>query len=130
MVPCRVSILKQNLLNREHVLTISILPEASQSWLHFFVCKDPRKSNWLGVLRNHREFGEKGLQILAITADDAGKVSSLLHTFALPFPVGAASGLCSPADDERVRNLAILSFASFLLLGGGGGVEKPKFQFC
>lgn len=61
--------------------------------LHFFVCKDPRKSNWLGLLRNHREFGEKGLQILAITADDVGKVSSLLHTFALPFPVGAASGM-------------------------------------
>ena len=63
--------------------------------LHFFVCEKPKESNWLGLIRNQREFGEKGLQILAITADGAGSVRSLLGTFALPFPVGAGSGMRS-----------------------------------
>jgi hypothetical protein len=59
--------------------------------LHFFVCKEPKKSNWLGVMRAQREFGDKGLQILAITPDSAGAVESLLEVFPLPFPVGAGS---------------------------------------
>jgi len=59
--------------------------------LHFFVCKEPKKSNWLGVMRAQREFGDKGLQILAITPDSAGAVEALLEVFPLPFPVGAGS---------------------------------------
>ncbi len=63
--------------------------------LHFFVCKEPKKSHWLGVMRAQREFGEKGLQILAVTPDGAGAVKSLLDEFPLPFPVGAGSGMNS-----------------------------------
>lgn len=63
--------------------------------LHFFVCKEPKKSNWLGVMRHHREFGEKGLQVLAITPDDAAAVATLLEEFPLPFPVGAGSSMNS-----------------------------------
>ena len=61
--------------------------------LHFFVCKEPKKSHWLGVMRAQREFGEKGLQILAVTPDSAGAVQTLLEEFPLPFPVGAGSGM-------------------------------------
>jgi hypothetical protein len=61
--------------------------------LHFFVCKEPKKSNWLGMMRAQREFGAKGLQILAITPDSAGAVQTLLDEFPLPFPVGAGSGM-------------------------------------
>lgn len=61
--------------------------------LHFFVCKDPKKSNWLGMMRAQREFGEKGLQILAVTPDSAAAVQTLLEEFPLPFPVGAGSGM-------------------------------------
>jgi hypothetical protein len=61
--------------------------------LHFFVCKEPKKSNWLGVMRAQREFGGKGLQILAVTPDSAGAVQALLEEFPLPFPVGAGSGM-------------------------------------
>jgi hypothetical protein len=63
--------------------------------LHFFVCKEPKKSNWLGMIRIQREFGEKGLQVLAITPDDAGTVAALLDVFPLPFPVGAGGGMNS-----------------------------------
>ena len=63
--------------------------------LHFFVCEEPKKSNWLGMMRAQREFGDKGLQILAITPDDAGTVEALLEEFPLPFPVGAGSGMNS-----------------------------------
>ena len=63
--------------------------------LHFFVCKEPKKSHWLGVMRAQREFGEKGLQILAVTPDGAGAVKTLLDEFPLPFPVGAGSGMNS-----------------------------------
>ena len=61
--------------------------------LHFFVCEEPKKSNWLGVMRAQREFGEKGLQILAITPDSAAAVQALLGEFPLPFPVGAESSM-------------------------------------
>jgi hypothetical protein len=63
--------------------------------LHFFVCEEPKKSNWLGMMRAQREFGDKGLQILAITPDDGGTVEALLEEFPLPFPVGAGSGMNS-----------------------------------
>jgi hypothetical protein len=63
--------------------------------LHFFVCAEPKKSNWLGVMRIQREFGDKGLQVLAVTPDDAGTVEGLLEQFPLPFPVGAGSGMSS-----------------------------------
>jgi len=63
--------------------------------LHFFVCEEPKKSNWLGMMRVQREFGDKGLQVLAITPDDAGAVEALLEVFPLPFPVGAGSGMNS-----------------------------------
>jgi len=63
--------------------------------LHFFVCEEPKKSNWLGMMRAQREFGDKGLQILAITPDDSGKVEALLEEFPLPFPVGAGSRMSS-----------------------------------
>ena len=63
--------------------------------LHFFVCEEPKKSNWLGMMRAQREFGDKGLQVLAITPDDAGAVEALLEVFPLPFPVGAGSGMNS-----------------------------------
>ncbi len=59
--------------------------------LHFFICKEPKKSHWLGMMRFQREFGDKGLQIIAITPDDAGTVGALLKEFPLPFPVGASS---------------------------------------
>ncbi|MCH2106816.1 MAG: redoxin domain-containing protein [Planctomycetes bacterium] len=63
--------------------------------LHFFVCEEPKKSNWLGVMRAQREFGDKGLQILAITPDDSTTVAALLEEFPLPFPVGAGSPMNS-----------------------------------
>lgn len=63
--------------------------------LHFFICKEPKKSNWLGMMRVQREFGDKGLQVLAITPDDSGTVATLLEEFPLPFPVGAGSRMSS-----------------------------------
>jgi hypothetical protein len=63
--------------------------------LHFFICEEPKKSNWLGMMRAQREFGDKGLQVLAITPDDSGTVDALLEVFPLPFPVGAGSRMSS-----------------------------------
>lgn len=61
--------------------------------LHFFVCEKPKLSNWLGMMRIQREFGDKGLQVLAVTSDNRETVREFLKVFPLPFPVGAESGM-------------------------------------
>jgi peroxiredoxin len=49
-------------------------------------------------MRAQREFGNKGLQILAITPDGAAAVQTLLEEFPLPFPVGAGSAMNADWD--------------------------------
>jgi hypothetical protein len=63
--------------------------------VHFFVCKEPKKAAWLGLLKFHHDHVDKGLVILAVTRDSRGAVEDLLDDYPLPFPVGAASDMQS-----------------------------------
>jgi hypothetical protein len=63
--------------------------------IHFFVCKEPKKANWLTLLKFHHDHADKGLAILAITRDNGGAVDQMLRDYPLPFPVGAASEMQS-----------------------------------
>ncbi|MFT7484939.1 MAG: hypothetical protein ACI9F9_000785 [Candidatus Paceibacteria bacterium] len=59
--------------------------------VHFFVCKEPKKSAWLGLLSFYNDHAAKGLQIIAVTRDSAASVERFLEDYPLPFPVGAGS---------------------------------------
>jgi hypothetical protein len=61
--------------------------------LHFFVCEEPEKSNWLGLIRFHRDFVDRGLVILAVTPDSDYAVEQLLELYPLPFAIGTNSGM-------------------------------------
>lgn len=61
--------------------------------LHFFVCEEPEKSNWLGMIRFHRDFADRGLVILAVTPDSGSAVKDLLELYPLPFAIGAGSDM-------------------------------------
>lgn len=61
--------------------------------VHFFVCKKPKNSVWLGLLKIHHDHAAKGLVILAVTRDSARAVEKLLEDHPLPFPIGAASNM-------------------------------------
>jgi hypothetical protein len=63
--------------------------------LHFFVCEEPGKSNWLGLIRFHREFVDRGLVILAVTPDSDSAVKQLLELYPLPFAIGTGSAMAS-----------------------------------
>lgn len=64
--------------------------------LHFFVCEEPEKSNWLGLIRFHRDFVDRGLVILAVTPDSDYAVEQLLELYPLPFAIGANSAMAGP----------------------------------
>ena len=61
--------------------------------LHFFVCEEPAKANWLGMIRFHREFVDRGLVILAVTPDSDSAVKALLERYPLPFVIGTGSAM-------------------------------------
>ncbi|HIF42498.1 MAG TPA: redoxin domain-containing protein [Planctomycetes bacterium] len=61
--------------------------------LHFFVCEEPKKSNWLGMIRFHREFVDRGLVILAVTPESDSAVKQLLDLYPLPFAIGTGSAM-------------------------------------
>lgn len=63
--------------------------------VHFFVCEEPKKAAWLGLLKFHHDHVDKGLVILAVTRDSRSDVKNLLDDYPLPFPVGAASDMQS-----------------------------------
>lgn len=59
--------------------------------VHFFVTKEPKKAQWLTLLKFYNDHHGKGLRILAVTRDDEGAVERMLQEIPLPFPVGAGS---------------------------------------
>jgi len=59
--------------------------------VHFFVVKEPKKAQWLTLLKFYNDHRGKGLRILAVTRDDGGAVERMLQEIPLPFPVGAGS---------------------------------------
>ncbi len=61
--------------------------------VHFFVTEKPRRAAWLTLLLFHHEYADKGLVILAVTADSSEQVEKMLTDFPLPFAVGAASDM-------------------------------------
>lgn len=63
--------------------------------VHFFVTKEPKKAQWLTLLKFYNDHKDKGLLILAVTRDGAGSVEQMLRDFPLPFPVGAGSEMQS-----------------------------------
>ena len=66
--------------------------------VHFFVCKEPKKAAWLGLMKFHDEHAAKGLVILAVTRDSRSAVENFLEDYPLPFPVGAASEMQATWD--------------------------------
>jgi len=80
--------------------------------VHFFVTEKPRQASWLTLLKFHHDYADKGLVILAVTADSSAKVESMLADFPLPFPVGAASDM---HGDWEVRG----KYAQFLVTPNG-----------
>lgn len=63
--------------------------------LHFFVCEEPANSNWLGMIRFHRDFADRGLVILAVTPDSGSAVKDLLKLYPLPFALGTGSDMAN-----------------------------------
>jgi hypothetical protein len=61
--------------------------------VHFFVTEKPKSAAWLTLLKFHQDYADKGLVILAVTADSSSKVESMLADFPLPFAVGAGSNM-------------------------------------
>lgn len=80
--------------------------------VHFFVTEKPRRAAWLTLLLFHHEYADKGLVILAVTADSSKQVEKMLTDFPLPFAVGAGSDM---REDWGVRG----KYAQFLVSPDG-----------
>lgn len=59
--------------------------------LHFFPCEKPEKAGFLGLLKFHRDYADKGLVILAVTPDSTGRVEAILKDYDLPFAIGTGT---------------------------------------
>ena len=97
--------------------------------LHFFVCEKPEKANWLGMIRFHRDFADRGLVILAVTPDSAGAVKQLLHTYPLPFAIGAGSDMASQWNMGKYGQVLIdHQGEEFYRVGASNGVWNGKLR--
>ncbi len=97
--------------------------------LHFFVCKEPEKANWLGMIRFHREFKDRGLVILAVTPDPPDAVATMLQDYPLPFVIGAGSDMAKRWKMGTYGQVLIDARGEeFYRVGASNGVWNGKLR--
>ena len=97
--------------------------------LHFFVCEEPEKSNWLGLIRFHREFVDRGLVILAVTPDSDSAVKQLLKLYPLPFAIGTGSAMAGAWSMDTYGQVLIdHQGEEFYRVGASNGVWNGKLR--
>ena len=99
--------------------------------LHFFVCEKPGSANWLGMIRFHRDFADRGLVILAVTPDSASAVKDLLERYPLPFAIGTGSDMASQWKMGTYGQVLIdYQGEEFYRSGASNGVWNGKLRKC
>jgi len=97
--------------------------------LHFFVCEEPKKSNWLGLIRFHRDFVDRGLVILAVTPNSDSAVKRLLELYPLPFAIGTGSAMAGPWGMGAYGQVLIdHQGEEFYRVGASNGVWNGKLR--